>query len=105
VIPALTLSAVLAMACVVLVALPFLREPEPATDHVDVVDAATRNRLALAETRDRALEALRELEADHRAGRIADDDYRASVGGLRREAALALRALDDGQERPTGRGR
>jgi len=105
VIPALTLTVVLAVACVVFVALPFLREPEPATDHVDDFDPATRARLELAEARDRALEALRELEADHRSGRIADDDYRASVGGLRREAAQALRALDAGQERPTGQGR
>jgi len=37
---------------------------------------------------------LQELEADHRAGRISDDDYRAVVGSLRRDAAEALRALD-----------
>ncbi len=95
---ALVLAAVLAVACVLVVALPFLREPEPEVDHVDDLDAATRDRLALAEARDRALEALRELEADHRAGRVDDDDYRASVGTLRREAAEALRALDAAQE-------
>jgi hypothetical protein len=33
---------------------------------------------------------------------VGDDDYRALVGPLRREAATALRALD-AQERPTGR--
>ncbi|MDH4176236.1 MAG: hypothetical protein OEW31_08625 [Thermoleophilia bacterium] len=100
---ALALAALLAIACVVLVALPFLREPEPATDHLDDLDPEARERLELAEARDRALEALRELEADHRAGRVDDESYRAAVGGLRREAAEALRALDARQDRPTDR--
>lgn len=91
---ALILGAVLAIACVVLVALPFLREPEPASDELDEMTAQRRQRLALAEERDRALAALKELEADHRAGRVNDEDYRASIGPLRREAAEALRALD-----------
>jgi hypothetical protein len=30
-----------------------------------------------------ALAALKELEADHRAGKISDEDYRAVVGALR----------------------
>jgi hypothetical protein len=30
-----------------------------------------------------------------------DEDYRTLVGPLRREAAQALRALDDEQEQPT----
>ena len=38
--------------------------------------------------------ALKELEFDHRTGKIADDDYRALVGPLRRRAAEALRALE-----------
>ena len=50
--------------------------------------------MRLAEERDRALAALKELEFDHRTGKIGDDDYRALVGPLRREAAAALRALD-----------
>jgi hypothetical protein len=91
---ALVLAALLAVAAVVAVALPFLREPEPATDVVDELDAIERRRLALAEERDRALAALQELEADHRAGRVSDEDYRSLVGPLRREAAQALRALD-----------
>jgi hypothetical protein len=93
---ALVLGAALAVACVVLVALPFLREPAPApgADVLDQPDEATRRRLELAESRDRALAALKELEQDHRAGKVSDDDYRALVGPLRREAADALRALD-----------
>lgn len=92
---AIILSAVLGAVCVVLVALPFLREPEPVTDELDAMTPERQRRLALAEERDRSLSALKELEADHRAGRISDDDYRASIGELRREAAGALRALDN----------
>ncbi len=92
---AIVLGAVLAAACVVLVAWPFLREPEPLSDELDEMTPERLHRLALAEERDRALAALKELEADHRAGRINDEDYRASIGALRREAAGALRALDE----------
>jgi hypothetical protein len=94
---ALLLAAVLAAGCVVLVALPFLREPAPApgADVLAAPDETTRRRLELVESRDRALGALKELEQDHVAGRISDEDYRALVGPLRREAAHALRALDD----------
>lgn len=91
---AIVLGAALAVVCVVLVALPFLREPAPASDELDELTPARRRRLAIAEERDRALAALKELEADHRARRINDEDYRASIGPLRREAAEALRALD-----------
>ena len=101
---ALFLGAALAVLCVVLVALPFLREPEPVSDELDELTPERRRRLALAEERDRALAALKELEADHRAGRVNDEDYRASIGPLRREAAEALRAWI-GRRRRTKPGR
>ncbi|RDI74945.1 hypothetical protein Gocc_0743 [Gaiella occulta] len=91
---ALVLGAALAVAGVVIVALPFLHDPAPASDELDVFTPERRRLLELAEERDRALAALKELEADHRAGRVNDEDYRASVGPLRRDAAAALRALD-----------
>jgi cytochrome c-type biogenesis protein CcmI len=97
---ALVLAAAVVVAAVVIVALPFLREPKPASDVLGEHGPEERRRLQLAEERDRALAALQELEADHRAGRISDEDYRASVGPLRREAAQALRALDAGQDQP-----
>ena len=91
----LALGALLAVACVVLVALPFLREPEPADDdRLDSPAAPEQERIELAEERDRALAALKELEFDHRTGKVSDEDYRAQVGPLRRRAAEALRALD-----------
>jgi hypothetical protein len=91
---ALVLAALLTVICVVWVALPFLREPQPASDRIDEPDALGRRQLALAEERDRALAALKELEFDHRTGKVSDEDYRALVGPLRRDAALALRALE-----------
>jgi hypothetical protein len=91
---ALVVGAVLAVACVALVALPFLREPRSQDDRLARPDASEQRRLALSEERDRALAALKELEFDHRTGKVSDDDYRELVGPLRRRAADALRALD-----------
>jgi hypothetical protein len=91
---ALLLGALLAAACVVVVALPYLREPRPERDALEQPGELERRRLELAEARDRALAALKELELDHRTGKISDDDYRALVGPLRQEAAAALRALE-----------
>jgi hypothetical protein len=91
---ALVVGAVLAVACVALVALPFLREPRPQDDMLVRPDESEQRRLALAEERDRALAALKELEFDHRTGKVSDDDYRELVGPLRRRAADSLRALD-----------
>jgi hypothetical protein len=91
---ALVVGAVLVVACVLLVALPFLREPAATDDLLIAPDELERRRLDLAEERDRALAALKELEFDHRTGKISDDDYRALVGPLRSRAAETLRALD-----------
>jgi hypothetical protein len=91
---ALVLGAVLALVAVVFVARPFLRDPTPSSDRLDELGARERRRLELVEERDRALAALKELEFDHRTGKVTDDDYRAQVGPLRRRAAAALRALD-----------
>jgi broad specificity phosphatase PhoE len=86
---------VLAVACVLYVARPFLREPVLAADddRLEELDAGARERLTLVEERDRALEALKELEFDHRTGKVSDEDYRALVGTLRADAARALKAL------------
>lgn len=88
---ALVLGALLAVLCVLWVARPFLREPEPEDDTLAEPEA---RHLALLDERDRALAALKQLEFDHRTGTVSDEDYRAAVGGLRRQAAEALRALD-----------
>jgi len=85
---ALVLAACLAAAAVLYTAGPFLREPaaEPAPPDAE--------RVRWSEERDRALAALKELEFDHRTGKVSDADYRELVPPLRRRAAAALRALD-----------
>lgn len=95
---ALIIGALVAVACVVVVALPFLREPATDDDRLGEPGELAQRRLALAEERDRTLAALKELEFDHRTGKVSDEDYRAQVGPLRRRAAEVLRALEPGEE-------
>ena len=96
---ALVVGVLVAVAAVVVVALPFLRASGAgASDVLDTPTEAQDRRLALIEERDHALSALKELEFDHRTGKVGDEDYRALVGPLRRTAAEALRALDTSQE-------
>jgi hypothetical protein len=90
----LVIGAVIAIAAALVVAWPFLRDPAPVDDRLDAPDELEQRRLALAEERDRALAALKELEFAHRTGKVSDDDYRALVGPLRRRAAESLRALE-----------
>jgi hypothetical protein len=59
-------------------------------------DGLDAGRLELVEERDRAVAALRELEFDHRTGKITDFDYREQVGPLRRRVGDALKALGPG---------
>ena len=92
---ALALGAALAALVVLFVARPFLRpgsrllqaEPDP-------------RRLELEEERDRALAALKELEFDHRTGKVSDEDYRTLVGDLRGRAAAVLSELGPEREHP-----
>jgi hypothetical protein len=91
---ALVLAALFVVACVLFVARPFLRDPNVLAEQPAPSNAGERERLRLMEQRDRALAALKELEFDHRTGKVSDDDYRALVGALRRDAADALRALE-----------
>jgi hypothetical protein len=88
---ALILGAALAAACVVFVARPLLGSGR---DSVDARTPDEEQRLLLTEERDRALAALKELEFDHRTGKVSDEDYRALVGPLRLQAGEALRALE-----------
>ncbi len=96
------LGALLTVLCVVFVARPLLRPARSGGD-LDAVDAAERLRVRALERRDRALAALKELEFDHRTGKVSDEDYRTLVGALRREAADALRELEH-EDRPEREG-
>jgi hypothetical protein len=91
---AVILGTTLAVACVLFVARPFLLDPEARNDRLDEPSELERRQIELLERRDRALAALKELEFDHRSGKISDDDYRGLVGPLRRQAADALRSLE-----------
>lgn len=91
----LSLGVLLAIVAVLIVSLPFLRRPglSAAEDRLGEPDELERRRLELAEEKDRVLAALKELEFDHRTGKVSDEDYRTLVGPLRRRAAEVLRAL------------
>lgn len=88
---ALILGAILAVVAVAVVSLPFFRDTD---DVIDAPSDAADRRLELIDERDRALAALKELEFDHRTGKVDDADYRALVGTLRRAAADAIQAID-----------
>jgi hypothetical protein len=102
---ALALAAMLTVALVLFVARPFLREPGSRRDRLENATPAERERLRLLEERDRALAALKELEFDHRTGKVSDGDYRELVGELRRQATDALRALETADAGETERPR
>lgn len=86
------LAAAVALATLLYVARPFFGESElPTAAHAD---ARSVGRLELVEERDRALAALKELEFDHRAGKVSEVDYRELIGPLRKQAVETLRALD-----------
>ena len=91
---AIALGVLVAAGAVLLVALPFLREPVADDDRLDAPSAGGAPARTLSRGADRALAALKELEFDHRTGKIGDEDYRSQLGPLRRSAAAALRAID-----------
>ena len=91
---ALIFGALMALAAALIVALPFLREPVAANDEIGATTPESDRLLELMEARDRSLAALKELEFDHRTGKVDDTDYRAMVGPLRRAAAESLQELD-----------
>jgi hypothetical protein len=93
---ALILAAVLAVGAVLYVARPFLRSPGRETAAAPPAGSELE-RLRLLEERDRALAALKELEFDHRTGKVSDADYAEALPALRQEAAAALAALDPPQ--------
>ncbi|MGH3036186.1 MAG: hypothetical protein ACRDMU_03305 [Gaiellaceae bacterium] len=96
---ALALGALLTVLCVLFVARPLLR---PGKDDAPAVSGPAEDaRVRLYERRDHALAALKELEFDHRTGKVSDEDYGALVGPLRRDAAEALKALER-EEREKG---
>ena len=78
----------LAVTVVALVAWPLVRERTAETTAPDA------QRLALLERRDAALQALQDLELDHRAGKLTDEDAEQERQILRDEAVAALAELE-----------
>ncbi len=79
---------VLAVAVVGLVAWPLVHER---TLELSVPDD---HRLALLERRDAVLHALQELELDHRAGKLTDEDAERERRTLRDEAVATLAEIE-----------
>jgi hypothetical protein len=71
-----------------LVGSPLRGGPQAAEDAV----ASERQRLEAA--RDAKYREIRELELDHRTGKLSDEDFRALDRQLRAEAVVILRELD-----------
>jgi hypothetical protein len=78
----------LAATVVVLVAWPLVHERSADATAPDA------HRLALLERRDAALQALQDLELDHRAGKLTDADAEQERQTLRDEAVAALAELE-----------
>jgi hypothetical protein len=78
----------LAVGVVALVGWPLVRA------HMQESGAPDARRLALLERRDAALQALQELELDHRAGKLTDEDLERERTSLREEAIAALAEIE-----------
>ncbi len=86
--------AILALAAPIalLVLWPLLRARD--ADDAPAPSVGDDRRLELGEERATVYRALRELDFDHQAGHLADDDYQALRATYEARAAAALRALD-----------
>ena len=80
----LTAAALLAVAYPILAKAPAAKPATTATESLD----------ELLGQRDAAMQALRELNFDHRVGKISDEDFVVFDASLKHEAAETLRALD-----------
>ena len=98
---ALGLAAALAVACVLLVALPLVRERRTPDGSAEALPDADTQRLRLLEERDRLLAAVQDLELDRDLQKISDEDYQFMRASLRRDVGSVLVKLDAAGPRPT----
>lgn len=89
----LAFALLFAAAAGVFIALPVVRKPSRTGQRIEA-RGDERAHLALIERKDRALAALKELEFDHRTGKVSDVDYRELIAPIRLEAAEALKPLE-----------
>jgi hypothetical protein len=87
---ALAVVALLALALAVAAAVGWPLVRERGTE----ASAPDARRLALLERRDAALQALQDLDLDHRAGKLTDADAERERAALREEAVAALAELE-----------
>ena len=97
---ALGLAAALAVVCVLLVALPLVRERRAPDGSMEALSGADTRRLQLLEERDRLLAALQDLELDRDLQKISEDDYQLMRAALRRDVGSVLVKLDATGPRP-----
>ncbi|HJZ60861.1 MAG TPA: hypothetical protein VKD47_01765 [Miltoncostaeaceae bacterium] len=83
------LVALLALAAVALIAWPLLGRRAAAAEPVDDPNAA------LGDEIDRSLHAIREIDFDHRAGNLSDEDFAELDAAERARAAELLRLRDE----------
>lgn len=83
--------AVVALGAVALVLWPLVHRP-PDEAPVDPVELARR---AIDEDLQRSLEAVREIEMDHRAGNLSDADFAALDAAERARALELMRRADE----------
>ncbi len=89
----IVLAALLIGVAFYVVALPLLQQAR--RNSAAPARSSEQERLAeLLAQRDAAFQALRELNFDHRVGKITDEDFTAFEANLKQNAAEALRALD-----------
>lgn len=86
---AITLGILVALASLVVIALPFVRRSGAAVSarHADDIERLTRLRSDLYEQ-------IGQLQADHAANTVTDEDYRRQLLELRVGAAETIRLLD-----------
>ena len=84
-IAAVLVLAAVTLAIVVVVAWPLLAGAQ----EEEAVDASAEARAAIDEDLQRSLEAIREIEMDHRAGNLSDDDF-AQLDAAERAKAVEL---------------
>jgi hypothetical protein len=87
--PLVPLLVIAALAAVVVIVGGPLRRGAAAAE-----DEHESERQALEAARDAKYREIRELELDHRTGKVSDEDFRTLDRQLRREAVAILRELD-----------
>ena len=90
---AIVLLSIVALAAVAVVAWPFLREsgPDPQATGDDPA------RRELQDDIERSMRAIREIEFDHRAGNLSDEDFQELDRAERARAAELLRRRDESE--------